>query len=130
MPRITGPLFSQTASGTIAAAIIYTHRSNEAPRRAEITRASPRLRFRRPRPAKAPSIAQAKARDSLAAATAYAKAPPSPDVPAIESIMRARSLPFFHAASAYYMRPGGPTDGLAWDDGATSWDSGATTWPE
>lgn len=128
MPKVTGPLFSQQCTGTIASAIIYTSKPPMGTRRAQTTRASPRLRFRTKRPAPVPSSAQTAQRSSLAAATAYAKSPPAPDVPAIEALARARNLPFFQAASAYYFATPHAPAGIAWDGGATTWDGGATTW--
>jgi hypothetical protein len=102
MPKVTGPLHSLTALGTIAGAIINTVRRTGSGSRAEITRASGRLHFRAQRTAPAPSADQTAYRDRLTLQTAYAKAPPGGDLEAIDLIMRARALPLYHAAAAYY----------------------------
>jgi hypothetical protein len=130
MPRVTGPLFSCAVIGTFAGAVIHTGRANSDGSRAETTRASPALKFRRRRTAPPPTPAQTTARDRLTAATAYAKAPPAPDIPAIEALALARRLPFFQAASAYYFAQPEAPAGVPWDSGASVWDAGATTWPE
>jgi len=129
MAKTKGALFALSASGTFAGAIIHTSGTGSSGSRAETTRASPSLKFRKPLPVPAPTSAQSAARARLTAATAYAKAPPLEDLATITGIARKWMLPPYHAASMLYFSRNQPTTGISWDAGATTWDSGASTWP-
>ena len=115
MAKITNPLHSLTASGSVAALITYRHTAARA------------IAHRLPAASKSATAAQLARRALYAAGCAAWQALTPEEKAAWAATGEVVNLSGFSLyIKTYLLTP--PAAGTIWDGGATTWDGGATTW--
>ena len=116
MAKLTGPLHSLTASGSIGHSLTLLHSAGR------------NIAKKKSAPGGKPSAAQL-TRRTLYQACAAGWSLLSPAQKATWTApAKAANITPFNAYMAAALRAGGPIDVTVWDAGTTTWDAGTTTW--
>ena len=121
MARVSAPLASSSAWGTIADQLQFQRRATM-----QIARAISHAALSRA--ASNPSAPQQAQRDRYRAALVDWHATPQADRDALRAAADAAGLTVFNFFIHLTLLTPAPQAGTVWDAGATTWDAGATTW--
>lgn len=116
MAKVTGPLQSMTASGSIGATITMLHQFSRG------------IAKKKSAPRGAPSSAQVARRDFYRTAANQWAALSQPAKDAYKPAAIAARITAFNAYMRETLNTFGAPSATIWDGGATAWDGGSTAW--